>query len=261
MNCDDYRDWVAADIDGRLDAPTAQASRAHVETCTHCAALRAAQAAMRDRLRRHEGATMPPELRRRVLAAVQRELTAPVDPPATGGRVVRLLTRRRLLMVGAVAASFLVMMLPVGRWSQPDLLGLLIQDARAAEHEGFAYDLRSNDIAALRDHYAQAGVGFTATAPDLAKRGYRPIGGRVERDGEVAATVTVYHSAGGGVVVCRRYAYERVEVPPGERFGHATVVTRDGVTMRFVRDGDALCSLATTMPREQFLREFGLAAG
>ena len=34
--------------------------------------------------------------------------------------------------------------------------------------------------------------------------------------------------------------------------------TTDGVTMRFVRDGDALCSLASTMPRKQFLRELGL---
>lgn len=261
MNCDEYCDWVAADIDGQLDAATAQAARAHVEACPPCGALRAAQMAMRDRLRQHQGSTMPPELRQRVLAAVQSELATPADPPATRGKVVRLLTRRRLLMVGAVAASFLVMMLPVGHWSQPDLLGLLIQDARAAEHDGLAYDLRSNDIAALRDHYGQADVGFTATAPDLAKRGYQPVGGRVERDGDLAATVTVYRGAGGGVVVCRRYAYERVEVPQGERFGHAIVVTRDGVTMRFVRDGDALCSLATTMPREQFLREFGLKAG
>lgn len=256
MNCDDYRDLVAADIDGELTADERSAAAQHVLACTACDALRQAQLGVRERLRRHHVPTMPAALRQQVLQNVQQGTTA--KPAPSPARVLPLFTRRRLLMVGAVAASFLVTMLPLGRWSQPDLLGLLVHDAQAAESERLDYSVRSTDVVAVREYYRRESLGFDNTAPDLQHRGLHPIGGRIDRDGPSPAAVTVYDGP-AGTTVCRRYAYGTVEIPTGgEAFGEATVVTRDGVTMRFVRDGDALCCLASTMPREQFLQQFGL---
>jgi hypothetical protein len=204
-------------------------------------------------------AAAPDVLRARVLAALDAEDAKPRSDRKA--RILPLFTRRRFLVIGAIAASSAVMILPLGRWAQPDLIGLLVQDAHAANEDEIGFGIRSENVADLRNYFARESVGFEGTVPDLGMRGYVPVGSALDHSGNAPAAVTVFRGE-GGTIVCRRYAVGEIEVPDGgERFGDAVVVTRDGVTMRFVRDGDALCCLASTMPREQFLREMGLVQG
>lgn len=253
MNCELYEDLVAADVDGALGDDERAAVEEHLRSCAACRNLRDAQLGIRDRLRDLPRRSAPPDLHDRVLRALDEE------PQPNAGKVVALRSRRRFLIVGAVAAALAVMFLPVGRWSHPELIGLLIHDAQAAEIDDITLAAYATDPMALREYFAGQDVGFESTVPDLSHRGFSPVGSVVDRTGPTPAAITVFRGE-HGTVVCRRYRFDAVRIPDsGERIGKAVVVTRNGVTMRFVRDGDALCGVASTMPRERFLAVMGLA--
>lgn len=260
MNCGGYREIVAADVDGILDSEERLAASEHVATCPPCADLRRAQAEVRAQLRNRPAVVMPAHLRERVLAALEQERHAAEEPGAAErGNVVPLVSRRRVLLVGAIAATLALLLVPGRRGPQPDLFALLVHDAQAAEFGTLEFDALSASVDDLRAHFESLGLPFRDTVPDLARRGYAPVGSRHDTVADVPSAVTVYEGR-GRKVVCRRFPLGAVELPEGgEEIGGAIVVTRDGVTMRFVRDGDALCCLASTMPREDFLREMGLA--
>lgn len=252
MNCELYEDLVGADVDGALGADERTAVDAHLRACATCRDLRVVQLGIRDRIRGLPRRSAPPELRDRLLRTLDEER----QPDA--GKVVALRSNRRFLIVGAVAAALALMFLPVGRWSHPELIGLLVHDAQAAEIDDIALAARATDPTALREYFAGEHLGFENTVPDLSHRGFAPVGSVIDRTGPTPAAITVFRGE-HGTVVCRRYRFDAVQIPDsGERIGQAVVVTRDGVTMRFVRDGDALCGVASTMPRERFLAVMGL---
>ena len=260
MTCEEYRTAVvAADVDGALDEQEQRAADAHVTSCAGCAAARERQADARALLRRLPTPPVSIELRQRIDAA----LDAVDAPPSSrsSGKVVPLVRRRTFLLVGAFAAALAVMLLPYGRWNQPDLLGLLVQEAHALESGTIELAMRADRTEDMRAFFAGEDLGFDRTVPGLERRGFRPVGAFVDRSGAAGAAVTVFRNA-DGEILCRRYPIDAMPMPTeGERFGDAVVITRDGVTMRFVRDGDALCCLASTMPRAEFMRALGLAEG
>jgi len=256
MNCEEYADLVAADVDDALEADERGAAARHRATCGACATLREQQLAMRARLRRLPARQMPEDVRTRVLAGLDREDAKPAT--SGGATVLQFVSRRRFLLVGALAASLALLIVPTGRFTQSDLVAQLVQDAKAAAADEIAFAVRSVQVEDVRAYFTAQTLDFERTVPDLTPLGYIPIGATVDRSGDAAAAVTVFRGS-NGTIVCRRLPLDAVEIPAdAERFGDAFVITTDGVTMRFVRDGDALCSLASTMPRKQFLRELGL---
>jgi hypothetical protein len=148
-----------------------------------------------------------------------------------------------------------VLLVSTWRSPAPDLLAVLVNDVHAANTPDLPLAVRTNDLNVLRQYYQSTGrVDFDRTVPDLAAMGFYPVGGNVVKIGAVDSTLTVFEGPLGRVV-CRRFRAGVLELPAGgERIGNATVFTLHGITVRFQRDGDVICCLASAMPREQFIR-------
>jgi anti-sigma factor RsiW len=253
MDCTAYRELVAADVDGLLDALQDAEATAHVATCARCAALRRAEqtakALLRERALHWE---LPAPVRQRMIAALERESGLAADSSARRGRRLR-----RAAALGAVAAAAAVALVWTWRSRAPDLLAVLVNDVRAASTPEMALAVRTNDLETLLQYYRSAGrIDFDRTVPDLAAMGFHPVGGSVVKIGAADSTLAVFEGPLGRVV-CRRFRAGALELPAGgERIGEATVFTVQGITVRFQRDGDVICCLASAMPREQFIRYF-----
>jgi anti-sigma factor RsiW len=244
MNCSTYRTLVTDDIDGRLDALARIEVERHLAACAACARLRREQGEVKDLLHVHRlRVTVPADVRARVLAALD-------DEP----RPRLLASRRRWLLVGAIAALALLTLLPRGRQSKPDLVASLAHDVQLANAGEVRLALRTDDPEALRRFFRAGGIQFEKTVPDLRPLGLHQIGGLVDEVDGVPATLTIFDGP-FGKVVCRRFAAGSIPLPEGGRtVGDSTVYSRDGVTMRILRDGDAICILAAAMSEEEFVR-------
>ncbi|HXQ21588.1 MAG TPA: zf-HC2 domain-containing protein, partial [Candidatus Acidoferrales bacterium] len=74
MHCAEYRDLVAAHVDGELTAAELPLARAHVADCVECAALLQAQQQLRHAVHTHVWTReTPADVRQRVLAAIDAE--------------------------------------------------------------------------------------------------------------------------------------------------------------------------------------------
>ncbi len=253
MDCTAYHDIVAADVDGLLDTRQQSAATAHVATCSRCASVRRAAAMttelLRERAPRHE---TPAAVRQRMIAALDRE-GAPVSPLAAPRR--GHVSRKRLALIGALAAGVALLLVSTWQSPAPDLLAVLVRDVHAASTPQVPLAIRTDDVDSLRQYYRSTGrIDFDRTVPDLSTAGFRPIGGSVAKIGAVDTTLTAYEGP-LGKVVCRRFRAGGLELPAGgERIGEATVFTVQGITVRFQRDGDVICCLASAIPRDLFVR-------
>jgi len=251
IDCQAYRDLVAADVDGLLDSEEKTGVDAHLEDCIVCTVLRREQAAIRDLVRerppRHE---TPEALRERVVAALDKEPPVPKVVPFP-----KPASRTRIAMVGAIAAVLLLALLPLWRTESPDLLAALVQDVKAAEAQEVPFVLRTTSVAGLRDYYRESGLfEFDKTVDDLGGIGLRPVGGTVAKIGEVNTTLTVYEGA-SHKIVCRHFKPGSLRIPTGgKRVGDAWVFTKDGVTVVVHENGGVVCCMASAMPPDEFLR-------
>jgi anti-sigma factor RsiW len=246
MDCDRYRELVAADIDRQLAATDTAAAAAHVAGCPRCARLRQEQQVIKDLLRLHRRPVSPPEsVRTRILDAVAREATTSSAPRSRRGG--------RLVLGGAIAALLLLSLVPWWRQSGPELLDVLVRDVHAATADEIALTPADN-IEALRRLYSDSGrLAFRNTVVDLTALGFRPTGGAVVPIGDVAATFTVYESP-HGKMICRRFAVGAIDLPAGgEPFDGAQLFRIDGITIRIVRDGDAICCFASDIPYDTLI--------
>jgi hypothetical protein len=248
MDCAQYLDLVAPDIDGALEEPQRSEAQRHVTECARCTALRRGQVAAKTVLReRSRRLGAPSEVKQKVVAAIERE--------PERGAASRRVSRWRIVIVGAVAAMLVLFFAPLWRSTAPDVLALIVQDVETATAQELPLTLQTTDIEEIRRFYRESKlVDFESTAPDLSPMGYRPVGARISEVNGVSTTLTVYEGP-GGKLICRRYRRGAIEMPTGgEKMGEALVFTVREVTVRIVQDGDSTCYLATTMPREEFLR-------
>lgn len=252
FGCEDYEEWVAADVDGVLEPDEKAAIDIHLSTCNRCRTLRHDQrlvrATLRERVPQH---VAPTDLRQQIASALNGEA---ITPPGVTSIRERKLTRRWLL-AGAVAAGFALVVSPILRSTSQDLLTVLVSDAEAAEAGQLKMDLLSTNVGSVRGYYQESGqIAFENSADDLAPLGFHIVGANVARIGKVNTTLTLYEND-SAKVVCRRFPSGSLTLPSGgDQVGGAQLFTVDGVTVAITQLGDVTCCLATTMPRDEFRR-------
>jgi anti-sigma factor RsiW len=247
MNCSTYQTLVTDHADDRLDAARRGEAESHLSDCPKCARLLDEQGQVRGLLRaRRAREAVPPDVRERILAAV-----------ASEARRSPVFSRRRWLLVGAVAALALFALLPRWPGPSPDLVATLARDVEMANADRIGFALQTDDPEMLRVYYRDTGgLSFAPAVPDLRPMGLRQVGGRVDDLEGVPTALTIFDGP-SGKVVCRRFLAGTIPLPEGGRVvGDATVHTHDGVTLRIVRDGEVICVLAAEMPEEDFIREY-----
>ncbi len=257
MNCAEYREIAAADVDGELTADERRAVEGHVPTCPRCTAMREEQhrtkALLQSRRVRYQA---PPPVRQQIVDAVDREMEIAAD---SGQRWRWPL---RVVIGGAIAAT---LALVLRSWMQPtgvDLLATLVDDVRAADAQTLRLAVNTSDVEELRRYYRQsANIDFEDSVEDLSAEGLRLVGGKGATIDHVPTTLSLYEGVPGRVV-CRRFRAGALPLPEGgEWLDESTqVFTADGVTVAVIRSGDIVCCMATSMPRSLFTRHL-MAAG
>ena len=250
MNCEQYNDIVAADVDAALTAAEARSAAEHVTSCPRCQATRRDQQLARSILREraaHHGA--PEDLRHRVLTAIEGERTA--------GKVTSLRTPRRRILVGAIAALLAVVLYSLlSPAAKPELVPVMIAEVTAAQAGKLEIALRTSSVEQLQSFYRQSGrIDFEPSAGDFSAHGFHLVGGSVVDVGTSPTALSVYDSD-HGKVFCRRFREGSIDVPEsGEQLGERRIFTVDGVTFAIARlEGGVLCVLASSMPSELFIQ-------
>jgi anti-sigma factor RsiW len=260
MDCAEYAEIAAADVDGRLAAAEKSAVDLHLAACARCQTVRRQQETIKGLLHeRAPRATVPAALRQRIVSGLDEAPTSAGIETGTPRAKPRL-GRGRLILAGAIAALLVLILRPLWQSSPPDLLAILAEDARAADGQRVALALQTSDVDELRRYYRSTGrIEFERSVDDFSSVGLHLLGGRVAQIGDVYTTFSVYETA-VGKVVCRRFRAGQLPLPEGgDRFGDTRVFTVDGVTICVIRLGDVICCLASTMPRDMFLRQLEAA--
>jgi hypothetical protein len=256
MECAEYRDLIAADVDEQLGDEEAGGARAHVERCARCAQLLDVQRALKRAWRTHGWIQPAPEgLRQEILGridAADRE-----RPP----REWRRWWAPRLALAGAAALLILAVTVPRLRMhAQPSAVppfDTIIEHYHAVRSGDVALSVRTDDPMVLRTYYLKTGdFTFRNTVVDLKPLGFILDGGTVTELAGQKSTLSVYHGP-SGIVLCHRIAATGVELPPGgEAMGGDRFYTFGSLTICVHREGDIICFMASDMPRADFLRLF-----
>lgn len=241
MNCDEYRDWVAADVDALL-AERSEETRRHLDECPRCRALRAACAEVRTLLRSRRVAQQAPfGLRTRILVRLDEETS----------RGLRALLRRlpRWALVAAAAAPLLVLLL----FHRAERSG---GGATVVEIYGFVLDgalrpaVNTSVVAELEAYYAQRGRGVPSHVVDLEPQGFRLTGGLLYESGPSVLRLSVY-SDDEHVIICDYRSLDSWNGGLPSSSG-PLFVNKDGLNLCIRRMGREVCVLATRMPMNLF---------
>lgn len=258
MHCAEYRDLVAAHVDGELTAAELPLARAHVVGCAECAALLQAQQELRQAVRTHVWTReTPADVRQRALAAIDAEEGAT--------RWVTRLTQwwarpwYRVALAGAVAVLAVVVALPLLR-ARPrgplaEEFNTIAAHYHAAAADAVKIEFRTDDPYELREYYHRSGVvPFNNSVVDLEPLGYILTGGSVVDLGKMKSTMSVYRGAHGLLLCHRIYAPDLKYPPGGEYVGGDAFYTIGDITICMHREGDVVCFMASAMPRAEFIK-------
>jgi len=244
VNCDEYRECAAADVDGVLGA-AAEEARKHLEGCAACRAERGRQLAVRNLLRTRDlHPATPLGLRTRVLAALTESDTAsrrPWWPPA--------------LRWSAVAAVGVAAILTIVVWNRQEAFVALVREYDRAANGSLALGLRTASRQDLEAYYREhGGEGIPLHVVDLSPAGFRLVGGTMADVRGRRARLSVY-SDGQYTIVCD---YRLAESFPFHlpANGEPVFFARGGASFCARRIGDEVCLLVTRMPMEIFRGKF-----
>jgi anti-sigma factor RsiW len=258
MHCAEYRDVVAAHVDGALTAEELALALAHIADCAQCAGLLQAQQDLRQALRARAWIrATPADVRQRVLAAID----------AGGGAtswIARLkqwwvLPWSRVALAGAIAALAIMVAVPLLRLRSRGPLAAefdtIVADFRAAQAETVKLEFHTDDPYELRESYHRTGaIPFNNSVVDLEPLGYILAGGSVVNLGTVKSTMTVYRGP-HGLLLCHRILAGDLKYPPGGEYaGGDAFYTVGGITICMHREGDVMCFMASAMPRAEFIK-------
>ena len=245
MNCDEYLECAAADVDGVLGAAAGEVQR-HLEGCAACRAERDRQLAVRDLLRARDlQPAAPVGLRTRVLAALAESDTANRRPWWPGA-----------LRWSAVVAFGIAAIVAVVVWNRHAPFAALIREYDQAANGSLALGLRTDSRQDLEGYYREhAGEGIPVHVVDLSAAGFRLVGGTMADVRGRRARLSVY-SDGRYTIVCDyRHAESFPFVLPAN--GEPVFFGRGGASFCARRIGDEVCLLVTRMPMEIFRRRLG----
>jgi hypothetical protein len=235
MDCERYKETVAAHVDGALAAPEEAEVRAHLELCARCSRIyeweSKAAGILKEKLRH---LSPGPGLEEAVLARLRE---------ASSGE--RTLFAPRIAWAAALAlgvAGLLAAYLAMNRRGAPDLFA----DAVAKYHE------------ASRAAPGEASPRAGPQVFGLERWGYAPVVTYVERVGAHRARVSLYRGANGEYLLAREIEGIQLVVPSGavkrrlsgrEFFAYS----RDNVNVVAWKDGELACFLASAAAEEKLL--------
>jgi len=237
VNCDEYRDYVAADVDG-LPGAEADAARRHLEGCPSCRQERERQTAVRALIRSHALPDMPIGLRTRVLASIAEE-----------SRRDRRAKVFRWAWLGAAAVGVLVAVVVVRDRSKP--FAAWIREYDLAARGALAIDFPTQAPGELEGFYRQHQAdGIPAHVVDLSHAGFRLVGGALASFPDRRARLSLY-SDGEHFIVCDYLFAKRFpRVLPAS--GEPVFFSQGDLNFCARRIGDEVCMLVTRMPMELF---------
>lgn len=254
VQCGEYKELVAAHVDGQLAPEEDALAAAHVATCVRCARLLASERQFAQALRARDFLQpTPPHLRQRVLAMIEGQ----DQPPSGWARVQRWWARPayRAVLVAAGAALVLAIALPLLHFTgQRDerVLREVVEHYRQAE--ALRLEVKTDNPEELQHYFEGKGiVPPTVTVMDLRPLGFQLVGGSVTQLGPAKSVMMVYQGARGWIL-CHRFRAADLQLPPGEVIGGDTYYTVDRLTLCTYRDGDAICIMAAAMPRADFMK-------
>ena len=238
-------------VDGRLDAASADAVRAHLAGCPDCRALEAelraavaASAALRG-----DVIEMPADL----FASVSRALDAETVRAAAPVPVTRIHPVVRALVSAAAVAALVVLYLQVGT-PRPasDVPTLVARDLAALGSRSLPFAVQARDAATLEQYFA-ASSGPRVRVIDLAMMQITLEGATRHLLAGRPSGLYSYQTPSGARLVCQMYEGRLADLPPPERVRDENgfrfqIYTRGRVTVVFWQEGDLVCVLASELP-------------
>jgi anti-sigma factor RsiW len=231
---------VQAYFDGEIDAVSAADIERHTEHCAECRALLQDLAQMRTALRRDlPYARTPPELRARIMRALDQESAVNAPRPYRRGRATG---RARPFWVGAVSGvgstafavtvAFFLLAPPLTSPLVDNLVGAHVRSLMPTH----LIDVASTDKHTVKPWFA----GHTDVSPvvaDFEQQGYRLIGGRADYVDHQRSAVVVYQH-GPHVINVFTWATDQ---------GVPHNATRNGYHLAFWKAGDlGYCAVSDT---------------
>lgn len=192
MNCARCRQMLDALVDRELDGSTESELEAHLASCADCAGLRAARAALHERIRNEAPYFAAPAS---LQAAIGRALDG---AESVGARpVLRPTARPTWTQAGLLAASAAAASLAVGLWLGRPPIDDTARDPAVASHvASLAPGRRLIDIASTDRHAVKpwfvGKLDFAPPVRDLSAEGYALAGARLEHVGDRQAAAVVY---------------------------------------------------------------------
>lgn len=243
-------------VDGRLDAASADAVRAHLASCADCRAveteLRAATAA--GAILRDEAIDMPADL----LASVSRALDAETVRVAAPAPVTPVHPVIRALVSAAAVAALVMLYLQVGT-PRPalDMPTLVARDLGALGSRSLPFAVRTPDAATIEQYFA-ASSGPRVRVIDLAMMQIALEGATRHMLAGRPSGLYSYQTLTGARLVCQMYEGRLADLPPPETVRdengfHFRIYTRGGVTVVFWQEGELVCVLASELPAPDVL--------
>jgi anti-sigma factor RsiW len=244
VTCEDYQDWVAADVDGRAGDRSAEIA-AHLEDCPACRALRAEQNQVRELLRARAVLEPAPVW---LATRIRGHLDEQAERRSRGK-----LGALRAAVLGFAAASLALALLPRGPAAE---LAEIAESVRATEARPVG--LAAREPAELAKLYARE-LRREQPPPvlDLAPA-LRLVGGTVRTLHGEPARVTTYRSAKGSVL-CHLVPASAWPAIAARLDGEPFWITVGGVPLRVARAGDEICVLASRMALSDFRAVLGAA--
>ncbi len=253
MHCGEYRELIAAHVDGLLAPEEEALAAAHVATCPRCPLLLERERQFAQALHaRNLIRPTPPELRARVTALI----VAQERPPGSVARLTGWWRRPayRAAFAGALAILVLALVVPIVRHRQthePNVLDDVLQHYREVEAQTIKLQMQTDKPKVLEYYFADKGVeGPTRTVIDLHGLGFKLVGGSVVPLGTATSAMMLYRGEKGWIL-CHRFRAADLQLPPGgEVVDNDTYYTVDGLSVCSYHDGEAICMMASAMSRE-----------
>ncbi len=237
--CAEYTLLIQADLDGELDAAASATLAAHVEDCRVCAALRDRLAADSRALRGELSRYAAPESLRAAITAMGSPASAAVPAPPSGFRRRSLFAGAGFVAGAAIAASVMLLVLPVLRPAAPGDVALLLASHLRALEPGHLMDVISADQHTVKPWF-DGRIAFSPPVEDFAKEGFPLLGGRLDYLGTRQVAVLVYGHAKHVIDV---YVWpESGEAAPSTVLDHGYRIaswTGGGFRFQAVTDADA----------------------
>lgn len=260
MHCGEYRELIAAHVDGLLAPEEEALAAAHVAACPKCAPLFERERQFAQALHaRNLIRPTPVEVRERLVASI----AALEQPPGWSTRLMRWWARPvyRAAVAGAFAALVLLLVVPLlrkGAQQEHGVLQEVLANYRAAQAQTIKLEMQTDKPKALEFYFADKGIEPpTRKVIDLHALGFKLVGGSVVPLGTATSAMMLYRSE-QGFLLCHRFRAADLQLPAGgEVVDNGTYYRVDGLSICSYRDGDAICLMASALSVDDLKKLLG----